>query len=119
MNRRKFLFGSLAALVMPAIIRTPGLLMPVKNPPLVVRAVIGKFRWGGFSPDDPVTETEWIDPWIEDVSDKKPLGGGWRIPRGVLADTMNLVGNEPLAWQDRELRQILTQEFGWQEEATA
>jgi hypothetical protein len=96
MNRRKFLFGSLAAQVMPAIIRTPGLLMPVKNPPLAVRAVIGKFRWGGFSPDDPVTETEWIDSWIGDVSDKKPL-----------------------AWQDRELRQILTQEFGWQEEVTA
>lgn len=35
MNRRGFLTGILSALAMPAIIRTPGLLMPVKQPILL------------------------------------------------------------------------------------
>ena len=38
LNRRTFLTGALAALAAPAIIRTPGLLMPVRRLPVTTKS---------------------------------------------------------------------------------
>ena len=122
MERRRFLRGIGLLSVAPAIITTPGLLMPIKKPPLIVNAWVGKMVWGSFPEDYNYMVPARIMPEEQLYGDAPVLVSPkdrWGGPRGMLADVIDLVGNDPVAWQYREINQILTEEFGWLPEVRA
>jgi hypothetical protein len=123
MRRRRFIQGVGLLLAMPAIITTPGLLMPVKKPPLITNSWVAEFAWGGFDraefdfmvPAKIIPEEFSYEEAPVMVLPKDRWGGA----RGLLADRINLLGNKSLEWHDREISQILTDEFGWPREMRA
>lgn len=81
-SRRAFLIGGLAALAAPAVIRTAGLLMPVRK---IVR--VQKGDWIEYSPDEVswtriYTSGLWGEPMLQ-TDDGFIRTGNFRMPAGA------------------------------------
>ena len=119
-RRRGFLAGlgamlALPALGMPAIVRTPGLLMPISPVKPEVRAMVGKWRWGGFSNEMTDLFSPCSAEWQNIPADqRKPLAllppsQLWGGAKGLMAEQLALTGDDPLAWQERELTKMFAE----------